>query len=539
MAVRAGTTIDVAGSVRRSAAMQGSIDAELRALYAALPVGVGFLTPDLRYQRVNETLARMNGRSVEEHLGAPIEAILGERAAPVRGLIESVIERREAVAVEGDIAVPGDPIAWRTVEATYFPVFAPDGTLLGVGGVVNDVTARRMLEREQTRLLEEAVRGRERIEFLAEAGARMAESVEWEPTLRAVVRSAVPGVADWCSLTVVEPNGRLRVAAVSEPDRERPADTTAATAEAIRTGEMHVAGDTLAIVPLKAPDGVIGALTFLLGESGRRFTPEDLTLIRSLGARAQLHVQNARLYSERSHIATTLQAGLRPGALPAIPGVELAARFRPAGDESGVGGDFLDVFPSGEDAWAVIVGDVAGKGPEAALVTAVARHTLRAVSMLDDRPAANLGLLNRALRVDGAPGHYCTVFYARVCPGEHGLAMRYGNAGHPSPFVLRADGRVEEVAGGRGPLAGATRAAAVEESEDRLGAGDLLLLYTDGVTEVRTDDLNRGERELRALLASMAGASAADVVAAVERRALELRGPARRDDIALVAIRVA
>jgi serine phosphatase RsbU (regulator of sigma subunit) len=472
-----------------------------------------------------------------------------------------------------------------------------EGALLGVGGVVSDVTHRRRLEREQTRLLreaegavhhaetaraeaedarEEAERGRQRIAFLAQAGGRMAESVEWEPTLRAIVRSAVPMVADWCSLTLSEPRGTLRVAAVAhtDPARERlawelveaypePLDAPGGTAAVIRSGEMSVIEDVppaavdaaavdarhrellrslnlrhVAIVPLKAPGEVIGALSFVMGDSGRRFAPEDLTLLRSLAARAQLHLQNARLYAERSHVAATLQAGLRPGALPRIPGVEVAARFLPAGDENGVGGDFLDVFPTGEHAWTVIVGDVSGKGPEAAAVTAAARHTQRAVSMLDDRPQANLCMLNRALRETGARGTYCTVLYGRICPGEDGLALRYSNAGHPPPLRVRPDGTVDELDGGRGPLAGATEDAQFVEATARLAPGDLLLLYTDGVTEVCTDDLALGERALRGVLQQTAGSSAEDVVAAVERRALELQRDARRDDIALVAIRV-
>jgi PAS domain S-box-containing protein len=573
------------------------VDAELRALYGALPVGVAFLSPDLRYQRVNATLARMNGRSVEEHLGASIDEVLGEQAALARRPLEEVIARREPRRIEAEIAVPGEAGAVRTLEATYFPVVGTDGGLLGVGGVVSDVTDRRRLEREQSRVLqqaedalrraeaarveaeaarEETERGRQRIAFLADAGTKMAESVEWEPTLHAIVHSAVPTMADWCSLTLLEPNGTLRVAAIahSDPGRERlawelagrypePPDAPGGTAAVIRSGKMTVIEDVApeavdatarderhrellrslivrhaAIVPLKVPEGVIGALSFVMGDSSRRFAREDLILIRSLAARAQLHLQNARLYEERSHVATTLQAGLRPGALPDIPGLELATRFRPAGDENGVGGDFLDVFASGDQAWTVIVGDVSGKGPEAAAVTAAARHTLRAVSMLDQRPQANLCGLNRALRDAGGHGNYCTAFYGRICPDGVGVVMRYASAGHPPPLLVRADGSLRELDDGRGPVAGATRDAQFGEATVRLGAGDLLLLYTDGVTEVCTDDLTLGERELRAVLEQTAGASAEDVVAAVERRAVELHGKDRRDDIALVAVRV-
>jgi serine phosphatase RsbU (regulator of sigma subunit) len=157
--------------------------------------------------------------------------------------------------------------------------------------------------------------------------------------------------------------------------------------------------------------------------------------------------------------------------------------------------------------------------------------------MLHDDPAANLELLNRAMEVDSAADDFCTVFYARICPGPDGVHVGFSNGGHPSPLLLRADGRVEEVDGGRGPLVGAIAGARFGHGTLDLAAGDLLLLYTDGVTEVRTDDVDLGERELRTTLAAQAGASAEEVVAAIERRAVELQEGSPRDDMALVAIR--
>jgi sigma-B regulation protein RsbU (phosphoserine phosphatase) len=159
--------------------------------------------------------------------------------------------------------------------------------------------------------------------------------------------------------------------------------------------------------------------------------------------------------------------------------------------------------------------------------------------MLDDRPQANLCMLNRALRQAAGRGTYCTVFYGRLCPAERELTMRYSNAGHPPPLLVHPDGSIDELDDGRGPLAGATHDAHFAEATATLAPGDLLLLYTDGVTEVCTHDLTLGERALRAILQQTAGSSAEDVVAAVEHRALELQGDLRRDDIALVAIRVA
>jgi len=196
------------------------------------------------------------------------------------------------------------------------------------------------------------------------------------------------------------------------------------------------------------------------------------------------------------------------------------------------------VFLTGDGVWTAIVGDVSGKGPEAAAVTALARHTLRTASMLHDDPAANLALLDRALRAESPAPAFCTVFYLRLCPSDAGMDLRFANAGHPPPLLLRRDGSVTEVESGRGPLVGALNDATFAEGTLELRPGDLLLTYTDGVTEVRATDPGLGERELRATLAAHAGASAEDVVAAVERRAVELQDDAPRDDIALVAVRV-
>lgn len=426
-------------------------------------------------------------------------------------------------------------------------------------------------EAEEAR--EEAERSRRRVSLLAEAGRRMAESMDWESTLQAVVRTGVPAVADWAWLTIVE-GGNLRVVSVAhrDPERERiaweliarhPPDigALAGSAKVVRTGELELVEDLpreaiqaaardaehlrllenldvrhFVIAPLKTPSGVIGTLTFGLGESGRSVGPEDLELITSLAARAALHIQNANLYAERSHIAEVLQASLRPRALPTITGAEVAARFMPAGAHTEVGGDFYDVFRSGDGVWTAIVGDVVGKGPEAAAVTALARHTLRTASLLEGDPGANLALLNRALRSDSIEPHFCTVLYVRLCPGDGGLDCRLANGGHPAPLILRANGRVEPLDAGRGPLVGAFADARYGEAIVRLAPGELLLMYTDGVTEVRGRQAEFGEHELADTLVACAGHSPEEVVANVLRRAVELQAGQPRDDIALLAI---
>jgi PAS domain S-box-containing protein len=551
--------------------------------------------------------------AAEQTFGYEREAVVGKRLAdlivpePLRAAHEQALGRYVEDRVPRILGQRLELDGMRA-DGSTFPV---ELTVTRLGsreppvfvGFLRDITARREAEAEQSRLLRaallaraqaeaaevrtddarreaeaaraEAERARERTAFLARAGREMAEgSMDWEATLGAVVSSAVPTIADWATLTVADPSGRLRVVAATHVDSELVdvvweaaqrfpprRDAAAGPGHVIRTGELEVMTDmtpgTLrslveddehlsllqrldvrhsVVAPLKTPAGVIGALRFVLGDS-RGFAGDDIVLITSLAARAALHIQNARLYTELSHIAKTLQASLRPRPLPDIPGVELAARFSPAGDQNEVGGDFYDVFRSGDGVWTAIVGDVSGKGAEAAAITALARHTLRTASMLHDDPAANLAVLNRALNDDSPVVKFCTAFYARVCPGPDGIDLRFANGGHPSPLLLRADGTVESVDSGRGPLVGGIPDARFQEATLTLRPGDLLLIYTDGVTEVRPSDVQYGERELRATLAANAGKPAEEVVAAVQRHALEIQAGEQRDDIALLAIR--
>jgi GAF domain-containing protein/stage II sporulation SpoE-like protein len=172
---------------------------------------------------------------------------------------------------------------------------------------------------------------------------------------------------------------------------------------------------TSLVVPLHARGRTLGALTLVLGDATRRFSDGDVTLARALAARAALHIDNARLYSERSHIARTLQRSLLPARPPAVPGLDVAARYRAAGDENEVGGDFYNLFPLGGARWQAMIGDVAGKGPEAAAVTSLACHTLRAAAMQGlSPPRAWPSSTARSWR--RATAHACSPRSARPSP---------------------------------------------------------------------------------------------------------------------------
>src|SRR5206468_1822702 len=167
-------------------------------------------------------------------------------------------------------------------------------------------------------------------------------------------------------------------------------------------------------VPMLARGKVVGAISMVSGDNTRRFREEDKLLAEELASRCGLALDNARLFRERSRIARTLQESLLPPMLPELPGLDLAARFRAAGNGLEVGGDFYDLFETGASTWAVAIGDVCGKGSEAAAITALARYTVRAAAMRQDAPSQILSLLNEALLRQRTDRRFCTVLYGRL-----------------------------------------------------------------------------------------------------------------------------
>jgi serine phosphatase RsbU (regulator of sigma subunit) len=343
--------------------------------------------------------------------------------------------------------------------------------------------------------------------------------------------------------------------------RYPPEDAGAGLGKVLRTGrsELHpeIAPDDLATiafdqehleilrglgltsgmwVPLTARGRTLGAITFASSDSARIYGPTDLRLAEELGRLAGVAVDNARLYEERSRIARTLQRSLLPPRLPEIPGMEVAARYRAAGEGTDVGGDFYDVFEVGKGAWAVMIGDVCGKGADAAAVTGLARHTLRTASMSEWRPRRVLLTLNDALVRDEID-EYCTAAFARLTWTGPRVRATLACGGHPPPLFLGADGRVE-VAGQPGTLLGVFPDPELSTAVLDLKPGDALLFYTDGVTESRGPGVGLSEESLRALLQARAGDSANKIADAVEEAAVAAQPGGPRDDIALVCVRV-
>ena len=278
-------------------------------------------------------------------------------------------------------------------------------------------------------------------------------------------------------------------------------------------------------------------MTYVWAESGRTYSSADLALAETLAARVALVIDNARLYGDRDHIARTLQQSLLPPEPPSIEGIDLAALYRPAGESIEVGGDFYDVFEIGEGEWTVALGDVCGKGPDAAALMGMVRHTIRAAAIRERAPARVLATVNAAVGRQTSDEQFCTAVAARLRPqGDRRRSPGSSVAGHPPPVVLRSDGSLQWIRGG-GALLGVFDDAQLTEEELRLGPGDTLILYTDGVIEERDGQAPFGEEGLAAVLRGAAGATASEIVGRIEDAVLSYGSGAPRDDIAILVVR--
>jgi PAS domain S-box-containing protein len=411
--------------------------------------------------------------------------------------------------------------------------------------------------------------------FMAEASRVLASSMDYPETLRRVAQLAVPQIADWCAVDVVGEDGEIERVAVhhADPDRialaemidraYRPSrEEPTGVPEVIRSGRARVfteiTPDALAsyardeehlqmlraidatsviIVPLSAPTGTIGAITLVSSESTRRLSHADLALAERLGRRAGTAVESARLYTERTRIANTLQAALLPESLPQIPGVQLETLYRAAGELNHVGGDFYDVVTLDSDRWLLAIGDVCGKGPRAAGVTALARHTLRTAAMLGQTPEGMLRTLSAALSEQPTGADMCTVCLLTLERLPTHARLTVALAGHPQPLLIDAIGDVEQL-GRPGTLLGVLDPIDIREVHAELHPGQTLLLYTDGLPEAGHSGAQLGERRVIELCAQAPGLGLAELLARIERAALDHADGRLRDDIALMSVRL-
>jgi PAS domain S-box-containing protein len=409
--------------------------------------------------------------------------------------------------------------------------------------------------------------------FMAEASRVLSSSMDYKETLQRVAQLAVPQIADWCAVDVLSEGNEIERVAVYHPDPTRlelarrldagyrpTLDEPAGVPEVIRTGQGRIFTDiqqeslasyardeehlrllsaigatSVIIVPMAgATDSAIGAITLVCSESDRRLSDADLGLAVRLGRRAGTAVERARLFTERSRIAHILERALLPESLPDIPGAEVRALYSAAGELNEVGGDFYDVFEYERDHWLLLVGDVCGKGPRAAGVTALARHTLRAAALSGQSPAQMIGTLHSALRHQPPGADLCTVCLVTL---THAGRMTVTLAGHQPPLLIDTDGQITPV-GQPGTLLGVTDSIQVSETETQIKEGQTLLMYTDGVPEASRQGERFGERKLLELCAQTPHLPLRQMLSGIEQAVLEHTGGELSDDMALLALRL-
>lgn len=419
---------------------------------------------------------------------------------------------------------------------------------------------------------------RDRSAFLAEASLVLDAPMSVEDRLRRLADLVVPEVADWCTVTLVGDHqveqiavthrDPAKVAFAREVQERYPPDPDApgSSLHVARTGtpsfiaeiadELLVAAardathlellraiglHSAMTVPLLVRGRSLGSLALVSAESRHVFDRADLAFAEQLAGRAALALDNARLYECQRGIAQTLQAALLPDALPDVPGMALAARYLAQAEGTEVGGDVYDVFAGTEPgSWVLMVADVCGKGPEAAALTALIRYTLRAEAGHGLPPAEVLRRLNAAMLHHGEPGEarFATVVHGRVLVDACGVSLKLVSAGHLPPLMLRGD-RVEAVVV-PGTLLGVFPDPELTEVELRIGPGESVLLYTDGVTEARARSGSLyGAERLADTLAACAGRAAEEIVDGVVAEVLAFSDGSPRDDVAALVLQAA
>jgi PAS domain S-box-containing protein len=482
-----------------------------------------------------------NGEELTMDRIPSVRLLAGEPAEP---LVMRTINRATGV------------LRWQLLKAAA--LHGEDGQPVAAVTIIEDVTRERTAELHDR--------------FLARATETLMSSLDYEETLRNVAWLAVPEIADWCAVELVDDRGERQRVAVAHrnPDKLDLAERLRAyepeelnpdrgVGRILRTGRSElyqdIPDDALAaaavndehlgllrslgfrsvlLVPLSARGRTFGVMTLVTAESLRRLQDSDREFAEQLAGRAAIAVDNARLATSRRQTADTLQRSLLPDVVPVIDGWSVATLYRAArpAEEIEVGGDFYD-FYEGDDGWIVLLGDVTGKGVEAAALTSLVRHGARFLSKYERSPSRILVRLSEALS-EHPSLWLCTAVCARL---EHGQGV-IASAGHPAPLVVRDDGRVREI-GTVGPILGAWTGEQPVEREVSIGADETLFLYTDGVLDTLGEHERFGTDRLKRLLAEHAGSPPDVLLAELEAGLDRFQVGAQADDTAALALRPA
>ncbi|MEV6357795.1 SpoIIE family protein phosphatase [Streptomyces hydrogenans] len=527
--------------------------AAMESLFTQSPIGLALLGPDLRFLRVNDALARMNGVTAAEHVGRRLtEVVPGVNAVSLESLMRQVLDSRTPVIDARRVGrTPADPGRDHIWSCSYAPLVdratrpgagggpapadgaadaARSGRPLGIIASLVDIT-----ESQEAHI--EVERARHRFALLAEAGARIGTTLDLRQTAEEVVRFLVPQLCDSADVqmleAVLEPDdpaassrGVLRrIAAVfPEPvppspllgpgqtfqlpagsayerlvldgrptfltDADIPVLFPGKAAESLRT-YLSTRFGSARTVPLVARGQVLGAVTVTRLRTREPLDDQDAVLIDEVVARAALNIDNARLYTTQRAAALALQRSLTNSELPAVTGLELTGRYLPASAHD-VGGDWFDVIELPGGRTGLVIGDVMGHGIHAAAVMGQLRTAVRTLARHDIPPTEMLRSLD-AVVADLGEDTMATCLYAVHSPATGTWTI--ARAGHLPPAVVTPEGAVSFLQGPPGTPLG-TGAHDFGTEELPLPPGGLLALYTDGLIEARDRDLDEGMRQL-------------------------------------------
>ncbi|MEU9104909.1 SpoIIE family protein phosphatase [Streptomyces xanthophaeus] len=510
-------------------------------LFARSPVGIGVLDTQLRFLQVNAALEAMNGLAESAHVGRRLAEVLPEvNAGEMEAAMHQVLETGEPVLDRRRTGrTPADPEHDRVWSCSYVRVQDPGGRPIGVIASLLDITAQ---QRDHT----EAEAGRRRLALLSEASSRLGASLDLERTAQELADLAVPHFADAVTVDVLDtlargdepgmgltggtalrrlgkapltgsavtrilaPLGRTLSFPVAAPYTQalatrQPYLVARLDAEAVAPAARHTSKPaqlletgvhSFLMMPLVARETVLGVATFYRTRPVGPFGSDDVTLAGELTARTAISIDNARLYHHEHETAVVLQRSMLPQHVTPPPGIEIAHRYLPASDVNEVGGDWYDVLPLTGGRAALIIGDVMGHGIAAAAVMGRLSATVRALARLDMPPAALLHQLEATL-ADLAEPMLATFLYV-VCDPANGNCT-VTRAGHPPPAVAEPDGTVRLVATPPGVPLG-VGGITFTTTEITLPPGSVLVLYTDGLIEARSSDIDDRLRELTGLL---------------------------------------
>jgi len=434
-----------------------------------------------------------------------------------------------------------------TVQRPYSGELELDASPIGYAQPLATIVAERFsLHLENDRLRRTDLRRQTWLTFLAEASELLAQSLDVNLTMALIPQLVVPRLGQWCAVHTTDAWGRLQLAAATHADETAvpqlhttlaeagPDSILARLEEASRLGQQVMFGTPPEgfAVPLVARGQRLGTLA--VGRHLRhRHDGDEVAVLEDVARRAALAIDNARIHDERRKVARTLQASLLPPALPHVPGIGFAAEYVPTGSE--VGGDFYDVVASGDNSWLVVVGDVSGKGVQAATVTGLVRDVIR-ILVDDGKPMTEiLCRVNRTL-VQRGGGRYCTLAMASVTQVGKNLEVCLHLAGHDRAVLVHPDGRATFVGEG-GTALGLLETISSPDVAVTMRPGDSLIFYTDGVTERRRGRELFGAGRLRDAAIPLAGYPADVMAARLRSTTINFSVEEPRDDIAILVLR--